>query len=127
MVDRSAVEGLLRNLYGARVRGDLDALCNCFGADAILQIAGASDAKPIAITAQGAVEVRRLLAMMVKTFKLNDYASLALLVDGARAAAHWRARIHSRITGSVVSNEFMDLIEIRDGRVAAYSEFFVPR
>ena len=127
MTDRRAIESVLHDLYAARVRGDLNALCACFGDDASLRITGASDSNPIAITASGAAEYRRLLSMMMKSFKLSEFETLALLVDGERAAVHWRVRIHSRITGSVVLTELMDLVELRDARVVTYTEFFVPR
>lgn len=127
MTDRSAIEGLLHELYGARVRGDLDALCACFCDDATLRIAGASDSNPISIEASGASECRRLLSMMIKSFKLSEFATLTQLIDGAHAAVSWRARIHSRITGSVVLTDLMDLVEIRDSRIAHYTEFFVRR
>jgi len=127
MTDRSAIERLLHELYAARVRGDLDALCACFSDDATLRITGASDSNPISITASGAPEYRRLLSMMMKSFKLSEFVELALLVDGTRAAVNWRVRIHSRITGSVVLTELMDMVELRDARVSSYTEFFVPR
>jgi ketosteroid isomerase-like protein len=40
---------------------------------------------------------------------------------------HWRAKVYSRISGTTVLTELMDLVEVRDGRVASYIEFFVPR
>jgi ketosteroid isomerase-like protein len=64
---------------------------------------------------------------MIKTFKLSEHTILAMLIDGAKAAVHWRAKIHSRITGTTVLTELVDLIEIRNGRIASYVEFFVPR
>ncbi len=127
MTDRRAVESLLQQLYEARVRGDLDAVCACFCEDAVMRIAGASDNFPISIGARGANEVRRVLGMMVKSFKMSEHATQAVLVDGARAAVQWSVRIHSRITGTTVQTELMDLIEIREGRIGSYTEFFVRR
>jgi ketosteroid isomerase-like protein len=126
MIDRSVINGLLEQLYGARVRGDLDAVCATFSSDAVLRISGASDNNPIAVTATGAKEIRRLLSMMIKSFKLSEYASLAVLIDGNRASVHWRVRINSRITGTSVLTELMNIIEIRDARIVGYTEFFVP-
>ncbi len=51
---------------------------------------------------------------------------LSVVVDGNRAAVHWRVDIHSKITGVVVPTELVDLVEVSDGRVAAYREFFAP-
>ena len=127
MTDRSTIEARLQELYAARVRGDKLAVCACFCDDAVLHFAGASGNNPIAVGASGALEFRQLLSLMVKSFTLSEFTTLATLIDGARAAVHWRARIHSRITGSSVLTEFMDMFEVREGRIASYTEFFAPR
>jgi ketosteroid isomerase-like protein len=127
MVDRNDIESRIRELHAARVRGDLAGMCRVFAEDAAFQIAGASDGKPIAIEAKGIREFKPWLAMMVKAFRLSEYALLALVVDSPRAAAHWRVQIHSKITGTVVRTELVDLVEIRGDRITRYTEFFVPR
>ncbi len=127
MADRLATEKLLHDLYAARLHGDLDALCATFTDDAKFQIAGASNAAPLVISANGVDKFRPLLAIMLKSFKLRDQEILALLVDGAKAAVHWRASIFSRITGTTVLTELVDIVEVRDGRIASYTELFVPR
>ena len=43
-----------------------------------------------------------------------------------RAAVHWSASVHSRITGTQVNTEFVDLIELQDLQIVSYVEFFVP-
>jgi ketosteroid isomerase-like protein len=64
---------------------------------------------------------------MIKSFKLSEQSVLTMLVDGQQAAVHWRAKVYSRITGTTVQTELMDLVHVRDGRIASYIEFFVPR
>jgi ketosteroid isomerase-like protein len=34
--------------------------------------------------------------------------------------------IHSKITDTMTSTELVDLLEVRDGQIASYIEFFVP-
>jgi ketosteroid isomerase-like protein len=126
MTDRQQIEPLVRALYAARVAGQLDALCGLFASDARLRIAGSSDGKPIAITARGSGEIRSWLAMLVKTFRLVDHEILSTVIEGRSAAVHWRAGVHSKITGAVVPTELIDLIEVGDDRIASYREFFVP-
>lgn len=127
MADKSAIDRLLRQLYAARVRGDLDAVCATFAGDAHFQVAGASYSKPIAITAAGVGEFRPWLALMIKTFRLSNLEILSIIIDGSKAAVHWRVQIYSRITGVPVLTELIDVIEIRADRIASYVEFFVPR
>ena len=127
VADRPKIERLLRELYAARVRGDLDGVCRSFADDARFQIAGASQTNPISVTAVGVDEFRRLLTLMIKTFRLTDQTILSMIIDGMKAAVHWRATVHSRITGTTVVTELVDVIEVRDGRIASYTEFFAPR
>jgi len=128
MTERVEIERLLLELYAARVRGDLAAVCATFTNDANFQVAGASStASPIAMKAVGVAEFRPLLAIMIKSFKLSEQSILSMLIDGAKAAVHWRAKVHSRITGTTVMTELIDIVEVKDGRIASYTEFFVPR
>jgi ketosteroid isomerase-like protein len=126
--ERQAMAHLVRKLYAARVNGDVESLCALFHAQAKLRIAGSSDGNhPIAILARGAGDIGSWLAVMVKTFRLAHFEELSMLIDGERAAVHWRADIHSRITGTVVSTELVDLLEVSAGKIVSYVEFFVPR
>jgi ketosteroid isomerase-like protein len=109
------------------VGGDLAALCRLFAEEGRFEIAGASADKPVAIRAEGLAAFRPWLAMLLKVFRLSDYALLSLIIDGPRAAAHWRANIYSKVTGITVPTELVDLVELKDGRIVSYNEFFVPR
>jgi ketosteroid isomerase-like protein len=91
-----------------------------------LKITGASYASPMAIKAAGLGEIRTWLALLVKTFQLSDQEILSTIIDGEAAAVHWRARIRSKITGATVLTELVDVVRVRDGRIASYTEFFVP-
>ena len=127
MTNRLEVERLLRELYAARLAGDLDRVCRTFTDDARLEIAGASYATPMAIRASGLAEIRTWLALLVKTFQLSEQEILSMIIDDDDAAVHWRSRIRSRITGVSVLTELVDVIRVREGRITSYTEFFVPR
>lgn len=127
MTERTAVERIVRDLHQARLAGDLAGMCRLFAEHGRFEIAGASADKPIAIRAESLAELRPWLAMMTKVFRLTDYRLLSLIVEAPRAAAHWRVDIYSKVTGATVPTELVDLVEIRDERICAYSEFFVPR
>lgn len=126
MTQRQQVEQLLRALHSARLEANLERLCALFSADARLRIQGTSDGKPIAIEARAIGQIRPWLTILVKTFRLGEYKLLSLTIEEERAAAHWRVDIHSKITGALVPTELVDLIEVRDGHITSYVEFFVP-
>jgi ketosteroid isomerase-like protein len=127
MTERNDAERIIAALHGARLGGDLTGMCSLFASDGRFEIAGASADKPIAISADGLAAFRPWLMMMVKVFRLSNYSLLSLVVEWPKAVAHWRVDIYSKVTGITVRTELVDLVEIRDGRIAAYSEFFVPR
>jgi ketosteroid isomerase-like protein len=127
MTEREKIDGLLRGLYAARLHGDLDAMCKAFNGDAVFQIAGAGQVSAVSNRAVGLGEIRPLLAVMIKTFKLRDQVIQDILIDGLKTAVHWRAGVHSRITGTIALTEFVALADIRNGRIASYLEFFAPR
>lgn len=126
MAERREVEEVLRALHATRLEANLEQLCALFAPDAHMRIQGTSDGKPIAVDARGTAQIRPWLSVLVKTFRLRDYQLLSLTIEGARAAAHWRVNIHSKITGALVATELVDLIEVRDGHILSYIEFFVP-
>jgi ketosteroid isomerase-like protein len=126
MTDRAQIEQLVRELHAARLEGNLERLCALYSAEARLRIAGSSDGKPIAMAAIGIAEIRPWLSILVKTFRMTQYTILSLTVEVPRAAAHWRVDIHSKITGAVVPTELVDLLDVRAGRIASHTEFFVP-
>jgi ketosteroid isomerase-like protein len=126
MTDRRQFEQLLHELHGARLDADLERLCALFLPDAQLRIVGTSDGKPILISASGLAQIRSWLGMLIKTFRLSGYELQSTLIEGDRAAVHWRVLIRSKITGHLVSTELVDLVEVRAGRIAAHTEMFVP-
>jgi ketosteroid isomerase-like protein len=127
MISRLELDRLLRGLYAARVRGDLAALCRFFADDAKFQIAGPSHGTPVSVSAVGSHQFRPLLAVMIKTFKLSEHRILSEIIDGPKAAVHWRVNVHSTITGQRVLTELVDVVEVRDGRITSFIEFFAPR
>lgn len=127
MAERIVAERIIQLLHAARVAGDLPGMCSVFADEGRYEILGASADKSIAIRAQNLAEFRPWLSMMVKVFRLNNYQLLSLTVDMPRAVAHWRADIFSKVTGATVPTELVDVVEIKAGRAAAYTEFFAPR
>ncbi|MGB9381484.1 nuclear transport factor 2 family protein [Candidatus Binatus sp.] len=124
---RTQIDRLLRELYAARLSGDLNAVCRAFSPDAVFRIASASEANPVTIEAVGIDEFRPLLAFMIKTFKLADLNICTMDIGDAHVKVHWRANIRPRNTGATVLTELIDLIDVRDGRIVNFIEVFVPR
>lgn len=126
MTHREEVEKLLNGLYAARLAGDLDGVCEAFAPSATFQISGSNIGNPTNMVAKGVHEFRPLLAIMIKTLPHSDQRILSMLIDGSRAAVHWRVKIFSRITGTSILTELVDIIEVQRGRIVSFIELFAP-
>ena len=127
MSDRGMTEQVIRELHEARVRGDLAAMCALFADRGVFRISGASDGKPISVSAEDLASFKTWLSMMVKVFRVTNYERVTQIIEGPRGAVLWRADIRSRITGVSVATELVDLVEVSDGRIVRYNELFTPR
>jgi ketosteroid isomerase-like protein len=123
MSDRSQIEKLLTEAYEARIRGDVDAVCACFGENPTFRMAGSREASPIVVQCTDTQSFRKLMSGFIKTFELSELQILLMLIDGSRAAVHWRASLRRTVSGDEVVTEFMDLLTIRDGKIQTMTEF----
>ena len=127
MAERIVAQRIIEKLHAARVAGDLAGMCALFADTGRFQILGASADKPISIQAVDLKGFKPWLAMMVKVFKIHNYAVLATVVEWPRATVHWRADIYSKVTGATVHTELVDILEVSEDRILSYTEFFAPR
>jgi ketosteroid isomerase-like protein len=107
MNDRAAIEAMLREAYAARVRA----------------LAGAADASPVAMRCTDCESLRGAMAGLIAAFEVKDHQILSLIVEGQQAAAHTRVRVRATASGEEVTTEMVDLITIRDGKIASFVEF----
>jgi ketosteroid isomerase-like protein len=122
MSDRGGVEKVLREVYEARVRGDLDTIGRIFADNARFEVAGSSQVSPIPARVEGA-GIRPLVAQMIKTFQLSDLRILSMVIEGTKAAVHWRVKVRSGVTGETADTQLFDLLEVKDGRITSFVEF----
>ena len=123
MSDRSGVEKVLRDAYEARVRGDIDTLGRIFADNARFEVAGSSQVSRVPARVEGAAQVLPLIGQQIKTFQLSDLRILSMVIEGSKAAVHWRAKVRSSVTGEIADTQLFDLIEVRDGRIVSFVEF----
>ena len=122
-MERSEVEKLLKEAYAARKRGDVDAVCACFSEQPTFTMAGAREASPIAVQSVDGDTFRTIIDAMIKTFEWLDHQILSMIIDGPKAAVHWRGRIRSTLTGDEVVTEIVDVLTVADGKIQSLIEF----
>jgi ketosteroid isomerase-like protein len=123
MNDRAAVEAMLREAYAARVRGDVEGTVRHFAEDAVFALAGAKTASPVAMRCTDCEALRGAMAGLVQAFEFRDHQIVALIVEGDKAAVHTRVRVRATASGEEVTTEMVDLVTIRDGKIASFTEF----
>jgi ketosteroid isomerase-like protein len=123
MADRAEKERILRELYDARVRGDLVTINRHFSENARFEMAGAPGAGHIAVKTAGAEEFRPFISHMIKIFKMSDLDIRTILIEGDKAAVHWRVKVVSTVTGQEAVTDLCDIVEFKDGRVISFVQF----
>jgi ketosteroid isomerase-like protein len=123
MSDRSQFERLLKEVYAARKKGDVEGILRLFSVDAHFQMAGSISASPMPLRTAGVTEFRTVLERLIRTFEWVDQDIICMLIDGPRAAVHWRGKIRSSVTGETVDTELVDIVEVKDGRIVSFIEF----
>ena len=123
MTDRKEVEKLLKDAYAARKRGDVDGICACFAENPAFTMAGARETSPVALQCAEGPTFRTVMSGMIQTFEWLDHQILSMIIDGPKAAVHWRGRIRSALTGEEVVTELVDVVTVADGKIQSFVEF----
>ena len=123
MGGRDDIEKLVREAYRRRVAEDVAGTCELFTQDAKFRFASAPKSAVASFAATDQSRLREQLTQIVKAFDLKDFKLENVVVDGDRAVAHWRATIRFTPNGREADTEVVDVMEIRDGKIASFTEF----
>jgi ketosteroid isomerase-like protein len=123
VMERTAIERTIKDAYAARKRGDVDSIVKMFTDDAHFQLAGAYVTSPVAVETMSSGDLKAALTALVATFEWLEQDIQSILVEGDKAAVHWRGKIRSTVTGEIVDTDLVDLFELKDGRISSFVEF----
>jgi ketosteroid isomerase-like protein len=60
---------------------------------------------------------------MFAAFEVVEFRQHCRIIDPPRAVVHWRGKFRAQ-NGQVGESDILDLIEVRDGRIASLTTFF---
>ncbi|HTQ83445.1 MAG TPA: nuclear transport factor 2 family protein [Pseudolabrys sp.] len=123
MTDRAEIEEMLRQAYAARARADLEGVLKFFAPDVSFSISGAPHVTPIAMWVDGLASLRAALQQLIGAFVITEYELRTILIDADQAAVQWRATFRSPTTNAELTTDLFDLITVKDGRIASFTEF----
>jgi uncharacterized protein (TIGR02246 family) len=116
MDTRAAMEAILDRAYDARRRHDAKGAAELFAQDGIFTANGLSSAK-------GRSEQVSTLAEVFSGFHLLDFEQHCRVIDPPYAVVHWRGTFRMK-NGREGRTAVLDLIEVRDGKIASLTSFF---
>lgn len=123
MTEHSSIKSVIEKAYEARVRGDLDALMSYFHPDCRFQLMGSAEREAICRPHEGCVAVRGQMADLIGAFTFANFETLDIVVEGNRAAYHWRADVTFVPTGRTETFQTLDLVAFEDGKVRSIAQF----
>ena len=117
MDTRATIEAILDKAYAARRNQDAAAAAACFCDDGCFMANG--------MPAGTKNRAEQILAMkgMFEAFEVVGFQEHCRVIDPPRAVVHWRGKFRAK-NGQVGDTDVLDLIEVRDGRIASLTTFF---
>lgn len=116
MMDKSETAAVIRAAYAARIAGDIPGMLSYFAEDARFTL-HAQGLTPPEAPIRGRAALAAMFKALVDAYRFEDWTEVALLVDGDRAALHWRARVTAAKTGATESFDVFDFVRFRGGEI----------
>ena len=116
MDTRAALEAILDKAYAARRAEDVEAVVANFCEDGCFRANGAPAASTRA-------EQQAVIKGLFEAFALLEFQQHCRIIDPPRAVVHWRGKFRAQ-NGRVGETDVLDLIEVRDGRIASLTTFY---
>jgi ketosteroid isomerase-like protein len=117
MDTRQTIESILDKAYAARREHNAEAAAALFAEDGRFMANGA----PAAATNR--TEQLTALKGLFEAFEVVEFQQHCRIIDPPRAVVHWRGKFRAK-NGKVGETDVLDLIEVRDGRIASLTSFF---
>ncbi len=118
-MQKSEAEALVKKLYGARAKGDVDGVMSLIAADMNYRLFGSTDHSSVPVETEGRSDFRQALTTLVNNFEFEGFTVVKLIVDGDDIAIHWRAIVSNPATGKGGPTDVIDFWTVKDGKVTS--------
>jgi len=116
MDTRATIESILDKAYAARQRDDAEGAAACFTEDGCFRSVGGPATK-------SRNEQIMALKAQFDAFALLEMNVHCRIIDPPLAVVHWHGKFRAK-NGQIGETDILDLIEVRDGRIASLTTFF---
>jgi ketosteroid isomerase-like protein len=115
------IKKTLRDLYAARVRGDLAGVMLHFASDGVFKMnAGGTNVAGLNAILIGRDVVTPVIRELMETWRFDDWEEKSLLVEGDKALLYWTARVTCAPTGKTGKFEVFDYVVFREGEIVEF-------
>jgi ketosteroid isomerase-like protein len=123
MTDNAALETVIRDIYDARMRGDVDAILRHTADDVHFAIAGCGASSAVPCSVDGRDALRDVLGHLVSAFEFSNGRVINLMIDRDRAFVHWRVQVRAPASGQEAETELVDLVQFAGDKVRSFTQF----
>jgi ketosteroid isomerase-like protein len=121
--ERRNVEAV-RRAYAGYSRGDPQPFFDMCAEDIRFGIAAAPEHFDFAGMGTGMAWVKRVLGGINQEFEWLEFGERQLIAEGEWIIARGGGRIRDRETGEVIEPDLVDVMQIKDGKVVYFAEYF---
>jgi len=123
MTSAETMRKAVRSTYEARVRGDLEGTMALFADDVVFEFNGEGVGLPnMASASRGKPAVRQLMTEFIDNFSFSDWEEVSFVVEGDRAALHWRATVTFTRNGRSDKFDVFDFLTFRNGKIVYFRQ-----
>jgi ketosteroid isomerase-like protein len=122
MASKKSVNDVVRKLYQARKRGDLDAMASLTTPNFIFEIVGDSKLCRIAGKTKGRAAFRARMESLIE-FAFANEKLVSLVVDGDHAVVHRRMKVTYKPTDKSGMLDYIDRLTFKNSKIATLLQF----
>jgi ketosteroid isomerase-like protein len=123
MTSRTQIEDTIRDLWVARLQGDLEGTLKGVAEGAVFSLnARGTGEKSMSERSTGKAAIRPVLRQLIENWRFDDWKQISLLIDGEKALLHWTARVTCVPTGKSENFDVFDLIAFQDDKIVDYHQ-----
>jgi ketosteroid isomerase-like protein len=120
---RDQIETKIRELYAKRLRNDAASVTGYFGADVRFALCGDPAASRIACCVDCHDDLCAMMEGLVEAWRWREVAFRAIIIDGDRAAAHYRLTVTHAPSERTFETDIVDVMTFSGDKIVEFSEF----
>ena len=123
MADKNTLETVIRDIYDARMRGDVEGIIRHTDDKVEFSIAGCAASSAVPCKVSGQQALRDVMGQLIASFEFRNGRVMDLIVDGDRAVVHWRIQVKAPASGEEAETELVDLVQFAGDKVLSFKQF----